>query len=118
MLTISVRPRTPTTARLRRANGVFAPTVGAHRLGEARDLVVEDVERRLRRHVARRQARAAGRDDERVAAAAPRQRAPRSRRVVGDDRALDREPELGQARRERVARRVLAGRRRRCGRSR
>ena len=66
-LTMRLPPRTPATARLRSASGVVAPTGRAHRLGEARHLVVDDGERRLGRHVARRQAGAAGRDDERVA---------------------------------------------------
>ena len=77
-LTMRVRPRTPTTPRDRSASGRDRAARGAHRLGEARDLVVDDGRRRLRRHVARRQAGPAGRDDQVV--------------VVGalDERGLDR----------------------------
>ena len=65
-LTISVPPRTPDDGPAQVGHRRLGATVGAHRLGEARDLVVDDGERRLGRHVARRQAGAAGRDDERV----------------------------------------------------
>ena len=116
-LTTRLPPRTPTTPRDRAANGVERAAVGAHRLGDARDLVVEDGGRRLRRHVARRQARAAGRDDERGEPAAPSTSAASiAARSSGTTRRSTVKPSASSRACERLARRVRRACRRRSGR--
>ena len=72
----------------------------AHRLGQPGDLVVDHGGGRLRGDVARRQAGATGRHDQRMVARAVDQGTLDRGPVVGHDPALDREPE-----RRRVARR-------------
>ena len=86
-LTISVRPRTPATPRLKRGERRVPAALGAHRLGDARHLVVEDAQRRLRRDVARRQAGAAGRDDQPMPGALDRAPPGSARRRRGPPRA-------------------------------
>ena len=62
------------------------PAGGPHRLGQPGHLVVDDGSGRLRRHVARRQARATGRDDQSWRGGAVAERSPMAGDVVRHER--------------------------------
>ena len=94
-----------------------AAALGAHGLGDAGDLVVEDRRRRLGRHVARRQAGPARGDDEPVRRGARDERLLDRPLLVGHDPPLDAEAELLRAGRRSRRPTRPAGCRRRSGRS-
>ena len=107
-LTISARPRTPTTPRDRSANGCLRPPCRAHGLAHPGHLVVDDGLRRLWRDIARREAGAAGGYHERVTDGGCGQRPRDPSLLIGDDHPLDPEAELLQATAHVSAGRILA----------